>query len=185
MSASCPSLNEGFDIDHQHGSLGSSPSHHTSSRKGSAEWMLYHGLETDTVRRRSWTALEDLTGKDKKHERTRRCSSMSLSSMESEADESSIIDATDGTTRLLANHQSRVRGVRVSAGGASTHSLNEADLQNDFNKLKAKREAESLRLIPTRLPLQKSVSTPSIIAVRDLAADIPPILAGAKPTLPV
>ncbi|XP_044739376.1 rho guanine nucleotide exchange factor 18 isoform X3 [Chrysoperla carnea] len=190
MSASCPSLNEAFgdiDLNHQ-GSLGSSPSHHTASRKGSAEWMLYHGLEADTVRRRSWTALEDLTGKDKKHERTRRCSSMSLSSMESEADESSIIDVADGTTRLLGthhHHQSRTRGVRVSAGGASTHSLNEADLQADCNKLKARREAEALRLIPTRLPLQKSVSTPSIIAVRDLAVDIPPILAGAQPTLPV
>lgn len=42
-------------------------------------------------------------------------------------------------------------------------------LQNDFAKIQAKREAES-RLMPARLPLQKSVSTPSIIAVRDLAS---------------
>lgn len=59
--------------------------------------------------------------------------SMSLSSMESEADESSLLDNVDGSTaRLLctdpALNLSR-RGTRSSAGGASTHSLNEADLQ--------------------------------------------------------
>lgn len=44
----------------------------------------------------------------------------------------------------------------------------------------AKREAEQLRLLPQRLPLQKSVSTPSIIAV------VPePALVGAQPTLPM
>lgn len=53
--------------------------------------------------------------------------------------------------------------------------------QNDFNKIKAKREAEQLRLIPTRLPLQKSISTPSIIAVRDLAPE--PI--ESQPILPL
>lgn len=56
------------------------------------------------------------------------------------------------------------------------------NFQNDFNKLKAKREAEQLRLLPARLPLQKSVSTPSIIAVRDIA---PEPLVGAQPTLPM
>jgi hypothetical protein len=45
-------------------------------------------------------------------------------------------------------------------------------LQSDFNKIVAKREAENLRLLPTRLPLQKSVSTPSIIAVRDIVSDV-------------
>lgn len=54
--------------------------------------------------------------------------------------------------------------------------------QNDFNKIKAKREAEQLRLLPQRLPLQKSISTPSIIAVRDLAPEA--ALGGAQPTLP-
>lgn len=54
--------------------------------------------------------------------------------------------------------------------------------QNDFNKIKAKREAEQLRLLPQRLPLQKSVSTPSIIAVRDLA---PEAALAAQATLPL
>lgn len=40
-----------------------------------------------------------------------------------------------------------------------------------------------MRLLPQRLPLQKSVSTPSIIAVRDLAPE--PVLSGAQPTLPM
>lgn len=43
-------------------------------------------------------------------------------------------------------------------------------MQNDF-KIIAKREAENLRLLQARLPLQKSVSTPSILAVRDMAND--------------
>jgi hypothetical protein len=52
------------------------------------------------------------------------------------------------------------------------------ELQNDFNKIVAKREAQSLRLLPARLPLQKSVSTPSIIAVQDIASD------GTAPVVP-
>lgn len=53
--------------------------------------------------------------------------------MESEADESSLIDNVDGSTvRLLGPDAPivvRHRGTRGTAGGASTHSLNEADLQ--------------------------------------------------------
>lgn len=53
--------------------------------------------------------------------------------MESEADESSLIDNVDGSTvRLLGPDAPivvRHRGTRGSGGGASTHSLNEADLQ--------------------------------------------------------
>jgi A-kinase anchor protein 13 len=55
-------------------------------------------------------------------------------------------------------------------------------LQNDFNKVVTKREAESLRLLPTRLPLQKSVSTPSIIAVRDIANEV--TIDGTTPIIP-
>lgn len=184
LSASCPTLNESIpDLDNLGGSLGSSPLHQPPSRKGSGaqDWLC----QPETHRRRSWTALEDLTGtKDKiKHVRQR---SISLSSMESEADESSILDNVDGSTvRLLGTDpKASRRGNRASDRGAvSTHSLNEADLQNDFNKLKAKREAEALRLLPARLPLQKSVSTPSIIAVRELAPEA--ALSGAQPTLPV
>nr|CAD7268668.1 unnamed protein product [Timema shepardi] len=82
---------------------------------------------------------------------------------------------------LLATETSRGRPSR-NTGGASTHSLNEADLQNDFNKIVAKREAENLRLLPARLPLQKSVSTPSIVAVRDIASEA--VVDGTEQTLP-
>ncbi|XP_044263418.1 rho guanine nucleotide exchange factor 18 isoform X2 [Tribolium madens] len=181
LSSSCPTLNEANqDMDLLGGSLGSSPVH--QNRKGSAtqDWLC----QPETQRRRSWSALEDLTVKDKaKHTRQR---SISLSSMESEADESSFVDNVDGSTTKLLGPDAPVvlrhRNARGSGGATSTHSLNEADLQNDFNKIKAKREAEQ-RLLPQRLPLQKSISTPSIIAVRDLAPE--PILAGAQPTLPM
>lgn len=57
--------------------------------------------------------------------------------MESEADESSLIDNPDGSTVRLLGPDARVimrhRGTRGSGGGASTHSLNEADLQVHFN----------------------------------------------------
>lgn len=53
--------------------------------------------------------------------------------MESEADESSLVDVPDGSTVRLLGPDARIvmrhRGTRSSAGGASTHSLNEADLQ--------------------------------------------------------
>ncbi|XP_071444496.1 rho guanine nucleotide exchange factor 18 isoform X2 [Hetaerina americana] len=77
-------------------------------------------------------------------------------------------------SRRYSGTTSPVSCATWNSGGASTHSLNEADLQNDFNKIVAKRESESLRLLPARLPLQKSVSTPSILAVRDIANDSTP-----------
>lgn len=52
--------------------------------------------------------------------------------MESEADESSLLDNVDGSpARLLGTDPALVgrRTHRGSGGGASTHSLNEADLQ--------------------------------------------------------
>lgn len=59
--------------------------------------------------------------------------------MESEADESSLIDNVDGSTvRLLGPDAPiviRHRGTRGTSGGASTHSLNEADLQVTDNLL--------------------------------------------------
>ncbi|KAK9746024.1 PH domain [Popillia japonica] len=183
LSASCPALNEAVpELEVLGGSLGSSPLHQPSSRKGSGTQDFL--CQPEAQRRRSWTALEDLTGaKDKIKPNRQR--SISLSSMESEADESSLIDNVDGRARLLGTEPVIVgRRPRNTGGGASTHSLNEADLQNDFNKIKAKREADQLRqLLPARLPLQKSVSTPSIIAVRDLAPE--PALVGAQPTLPM
>lgn len=55
-------------------------------------------------------------------------------------------------------------------------------LQNDFSKIIAKREAEGLNLLPARLPLQKSVSTPSIIAVQDIANEV--AMDGTSPVIP-
>lgn len=51
--------------------------------------------------------------------------------MESEADELSFADNVDGSNvRLLSTSgKSGRRCARASSGGASTHSLNEADLQ--------------------------------------------------------
>ncbi|KAK9880466.1 hypothetical protein WA026_011711 [Henosepilachna vigintioctopunctata] len=187
LSASCPALNEVItELDTLGGSLGSSPMHAPPSRKnsGAQDWLCQP--ETMRQRRRSWTALEDLREGGEKVRQIRQ-RSISLSSMESEADESSLWDTVDGSTvRLLGPDRPiavRHRVNRSTGGGASTHSLNEADLQNDFKKVKAKREAEQLRLLPQRLPLQKSISTPSIIAAGDLAVE--PALEGAKPTLPM
>lgn len=103
--------------------------------------------------------------------------SISLSSLDSEPDDP-FLDQVDSAgsasllvleTNSLAGPGSGRRATR-STGGTSTHSLNEADLQSDFNKIVAKREAA--RLLPARLPLQKSVSTPSIIAVRDISGEV-------------
>jgi A-kinase anchor protein 13 len=55
-------------------------------------------------------------------------------------------------------------------------------LQNDFSQIVAKRETDSLRLLPVRLPLQKSVSTPSIIAAQDIRNEAS--VDGAAPTIP-
>lgn len=56
--------------------------------------------------------------------------------MESEADESSLIDNVDGRARLLGTDPVIVgRRPRNTGGGASTHSLNEADLQVNLVKL--------------------------------------------------
>lgn len=52
--------------------------------------------------------------------------------MESEADESSLLDNIDGSPAKLLGTDSSIVGRRThrgSGGGASTHSLNEADLQ--------------------------------------------------------
>lgn len=51
--------------------------------------------------------------------------------------------------------------------GISTHSLNEAELARDFERLGAKRLATELI---SRIPLQKSISTSSIVAKEDIKA---------------
>ncbi|CAB3359590.1 Hypothetical predicted protein [Cloeon dipterum] len=145
-------------------------------------------------RRRSWTSLSDVNFNKKKKEPERQRSSISLSSMDSDQDDpfsdQPDVDATNSTMYLINNNNStklarpaanaktrRASGTLspVSSnlwnlGGQSTHSLNEEDLQNEFKKVVVVR-GEKERLLPARLPLQKSVSTPSIIAVRDVASE--------------
>ncbi|XP_055379547.1 rho guanine nucleotide exchange factor 18 isoform X2 [Condylostylus longicornis] len=100
-------------------------------------------------RRKSWTGIEDLT--ECSHNTKSSHKSVSLSSLDSEEQES---------IRVAERH----RNSRNSTGGISTHSLNEAELARDFERIAAKRN-----LAPTlisRIPLQKSISTPSIAPLR-------------------
>ncbi|GBP50089.1 A-kinase anchor protein 13 [Eumeta japonica] len=155
LSTSCPSLKDGAAEPEC-----SSPINlefYPQSRKGSGEsrqWSMWEGR--DEGRRSSWAALEPVARvTETRRQRTAlNGHSASLSSMESEGE--------------------APRPVRHS-----THSLNDNDLAKDFEKVTAALRAgclgsgldvgatapepESLRLQP-RLPLQKSVSTPSIVA---------------------
>ncbi|XP_023704810.1 rho guanine nucleotide exchange factor 18 isoform X4 [Cryptotermes secundus] len=196
LSASCPALNNeaGSDPDLL-ASVNSSPTYAVPlgnfiapgfpeilhGKGNSKEWLLGRA-DGDVQRRRSWTALEDLSGSGEKRTSDKQ-RSMSLSSLDSEQDDP-FLDQVDsaGSTRLLVTGPAGGRRAARSTGGASTHSLNEADLQNDFNKIVAKREAESLRLLPARLPLQKSVSTPSMLAVQDIANEV--AIDGTTPIIP-
>uniref|UniRef100_A0A1B0GBC8 DH domain-containing protein n=1 Tax=Glossina morsitans morsitans TaxID=37546 RepID=A0A1B0GBC8_GLOMM len=96
-------------------------------------------------RRKSWTAINDLApvvdGTNK---------SMSLSSLDSEEQEAIRVT------------EQRRRSARNSTGGISTHSLNEAELARDFERMAVKRNLATD--IISRIPLQKSISTSSIIA---------------------
>ncbi|XP_051858124.1 rho guanine nucleotide exchange factor 18 [Drosophila albomicans] len=107
-------------------------------------------LHTD--RRKSWTAVDDAsaTGGDCTNK------SVSLSSLDSEEQE---------TIRVT---EQRRRSARNSTGGISTHSLNEAELARDFERIAAKRSLATE--IISRIPLQKSISTSSIIAKEDIKA---------------
>ncbi|XP_060807889.1 rho guanine nucleotide exchange factor 2 isoform X2 [Amyelois transitella] len=146
LSTSCPSLCK----DGAPEGDCSSPTHldfYAQSRKGSGEsrqWSLW-GERRDEGRRSSWAALEPgPRGHDAHRQRsTLNGHSASLSSMESE-----------GEVPRPVRH--------------STHSLNDNDLAKDFEKVTATLRAnaaaaEGARLM-ARLPLQKSVSTPSIVA---------------------
>ncbi|TDG42743.1 hypothetical protein AWZ03_010849 [Drosophila navojoa] len=106
-------------------------------------------LHTD--RRKSWTAVDDANA-------TGDCTnkSVSLSSLDSEEQE---------TIRVT---EQRRRSARNSTGGISTHSLNEAELARDFERIAAKRSLATE--IISRIPLQKSISTSSIIAKEDIKA---------------
>ncbi|XP_053972864.1 rho guanine nucleotide exchange factor 2 isoform X2 [Hylaeus volcanicus] len=123
-------------------------------------------------RRRSWTDLEDTrcgrrrySGQNHLQAQNMRQRSISLSSLDSEME-----------IELHGKPCTRPVGVgnRACRSQASTHSLNEADLvQSEYQKIVTKRFkgsqrlAESSGLMPSvtgsRLPLQKSISTPSIV----------------------
>ncbi|XP_012347640.1 A-kinase anchor protein 13 isoform X4 [Apis florea] len=123
-------------------------------------------------RRRSWTDLEDTrcgrrrySGQNHLQAQNMRQRSISLSSLDSEME-----------IELHGKSCTRPVGVgnRTCRSQASTHSLNEADLvQSEYQKIVTKRFkgsqrlADSSGLMPgltgSRLPLQKSISTPSIV----------------------
>lgn len=123
-------------------------------------------------RRRSWTDLEDTrsgrrrySGQNHLQAQNMRQRSISLSSLDSEME-----------IELHGKSCSRPVGTgsRACRSQASTHSLNEADLiQSEYQKIVTKRFkgsqrlADSSGLMPgltgSRLPLQKSISTPSIV----------------------
>ncbi|XP_060864169.1 rho guanine nucleotide exchange factor 18 isoform X4 [Metopolophium dirhodum] len=195
LSSSCPSLSKPLcqsELDSS--SLNSSPTHTDLSstfdsirrhktgyvkRKNSFNWfnMAKHcaeSKENEIIRRRSWAALDDLT-KNHMHSLkiVKRQKSASLSSMESETED----PFTNSTANLLTTDSTSFRRQKSNknvglisrrfSGTSSTHSLNETDYQNGFNKIIAKRAVETC-LLQARLPLQKSVSTPSIMGTRDI-----------------
>ncbi|XP_017761271.1 PREDICTED: rho guanine nucleotide exchange factor 18 isoform X2 [Eufriesea mexicana] len=146
-------------------------------------------------RRRSWTDLEDTrcgrrrySGQNHLQAQNMRQRSISLSSLDSEMD-----------IELHGKSCTRPVGVssRACRSQASTHSLNEADLvQSEYQKIVTKRFkgsqrlADSCGLMPgltgSRLPLQKSISTPSIVTpqvnahlVETVTRTTPSLTAGA------
>ncbi|KAI9576523.1 rho guanine nucleotide exchange factor 18 isoform X1 [Glossina fuscipes] len=96
-------------------------------------------------RRKSWTAINDLAPVVDSTNK-----SMSLSSLDSEEQEAIRVT------------EQRRRSARNSAGGISTHSLNEAELARDFERMAGKRNLAAD--VISRIPLQKSISTSSIVA---------------------
>ncbi|KAL5289557.1 hypothetical protein ACFFRR_009568 [Megaselia abdita] len=102
-------------------------------------------------RRKSCTEIDDLSYCTTKNSHK----SNSLSSLESEEQDSIIL-------------AERRRSSRNSTGGISTHSLNEAELARDLERLTIKRLSAQVN---NRLTLQKSISTPSIAPLRSLIDD--------------
>ncbi|XP_041972092.1 rho guanine nucleotide exchange factor 2 isoform X2 [Aricia agestis] len=146
LSTSCPSLCKDGVVEQDC----ASPTHldfYPQSRKGSGEsrqWGIWD--RRDEGRRSSWAALEP---GPRLHDTQKLRSALnghsaSLSSMESE-----------GEVPRPVRH--------------STHSLNDSDLAKEFEKVGAALRAAATAgaggaRLAARLPLQKSVSTPSIVA---------------------
>ncbi|XP_065202278.1 rho guanine nucleotide exchange factor 18 isoform X2 [Planococcus citri] len=133
----------------------------------------------EILRRRSWAALEDLSTQRELDRKIGKQRSVSLSSLESDVEDiffdngscsnlpSTVTTPTNRKSsvgRVVRSNRYSTTNGGTATGNVSTHSLNEADLQSDFNKIRLKRE-EEVRLLQARLPLQKSVSTPSILAI--------------------
>ncbi|XP_022127697.2 rho guanine nucleotide exchange factor 28 isoform X1 [Pieris rapae] len=159
LSTSCPSLCKDGVVETEC----SSPTHldfYPQSRKGSGEsrqWMSWE--RRDEGRRSSWAALEPAPPQHdtQRHRGALNGHSASLSSMESEGD--------------------APRPVRHS-----THSLNDNDLAKEFEKVTAALRGASTAVpssgssrLLARLPLQKSVSTPSIVAAVQPPQPPPPV----------
>ncbi|KAG7206339.1 hypothetical protein KM043_003710 [Ampulex compressa] len=145
-------------------STNSSPTHFPSADHHRSQTA--QGID----RRRSWTDLEDTrrgrrrySGQNHLQAQNMRQRSISLSSLDSEMELELDGKSCTGPVGV---------GNRACRSQASTHSLNEADLvQSEYQKIATKRGsqrlAESSGLMPgltgSRLPLQKSISTPSIV----------------------
>ncbi|XP_073824282.1 rho guanine nucleotide exchange factor 18 cysts [Musca autumnalis] len=124
-----------------------------SGTTGVGPYGIYHHILSygllNNSNSKSWTGIDDLTaGGDCTNK------SVSLSSLDSEEQE---------TIRVT---EQRRRSARNSTGGISTHSLNEAELARDFERIAAKRSLATE--IISRIPLQKSISTSSIVAKEDI-----------------
>ncbi|XP_011707775.1 PREDICTED: rho guanine nucleotide exchange factor 18-like isoform X3 [Wasmannia auropunctata] len=152
-------------------SANSSPTHFPLMGGGHARSQQMQGID----RRRSWNGdLEDLeesrrgrrrySGQNHLQPQNMRQRSISLSSLDSENEIE--LDGKSCTGPVGVSN-------RACRSQTSTHSLNEADLiQNEYQKIVTKRDSqrlvESSSLMPgltgSRLPLQKSISTPSIVA---------------------
>ncbi|XP_058807396.1 A-kinase anchor protein 13 isoform X2 [Phymastichus coffea] len=146
-------------------STNSSPTHYHPTPGHQQVSQILQGID----RRKSWTGLEDSRqqrrGSDQNHLQAQniRQRSISLSSLDSDMDLE-----LDGKTRT----RDQSGKPRTSVSQSSTHSLNEADfVQGEFKKVAVKRGGqrlgENVGLMPgvtgSRLPFQKSVSTPSIV----------------------
>ncbi|KAK8741370.1 hypothetical protein OTU49_017410, partial [Cherax quadricarinatus] len=142
-----------------------------STPTGSEEFLDTRKGRTSSTsechRRRSWSGLSD---EEKKRARHR---SISLSSLDSDAEEAFYdaedstntqgSDSVDGGCRRAVEKQRSMSGSSspvTYGGGSSTHSLNDVHLQEK----RSSGPIEKPRLLAPRLTLQKSVSTPSILA---------------------
>ncbi|XP_032669735.1 rho guanine nucleotide exchange factor 18-like isoform X4 [Odontomachus brunneus] len=170
-------------------STNSSPTHFPGSAGHSRSQRAQTGID----RRRSWTGdLEDLEESRRggrrrysgqNHLQAQNMVNIACYLLEPEVGAGSIsrqrsisLSSLDSENELELDGKSCTGpvtvGNRACRSQTSTHSLNEADLvQSEYQKIVAKRGnqrlAESSSLMPgltgSRLPLQKSISTPSIV----------------------